>query len=92
MPIQLLENLTWESTFLTSGSNNPIYGIISLGSVTKEHMFPTICDALFLVSALRTLNPLCTIGTNNASDGASIEFTKVVCNKWIRLKATQYKT
>lgn len=58
-----------------------MYGIISFGSVTKEHMFPTICAALFLVSALRSLSPLCTIGTNNASDGASIELTKVVCKK-----------
>jgi len=68
-----------------------MYGIISLGSVTKEHMFPTICDALFLVSALRTLSPLCTIGTNNASDGASIELTKVVCNQQIRLTARKSK-
>ena len=68
-------------TFFTSGSNNPIYGIISFGSVTKEHMFPTICAALFLVSALLSLKPLCTIGTNNASEGASIELTKVVCNQ-----------
>lgn len=54
-------------------------------------MFPTICDALFLVSALRTLSPRCTIGTNNASDGASIELTKVVCSQQIGLNATEYK-
>ena len=68
----------YKITFFTSGSSNPIYGIISFGSVTKEHMFPTIWAALFLVSALRSLKPLCTIGTNSASEGASIELTKVV--------------
>ena len=57
----------------------PNIGIISLGSVTKEQIFPTIWAAFFLVSALLSLNPLCTIGTNNASDGASIGLLKVVC-------------
>lgn len=67
------------TTFLTSGISNPIYGIISLGSVTKEHIFPTIWAAFFFVSALLSRKPLCTMGTNSANDGASIELIKVVC-------------
>lgn len=58
-----------------------MYGIISFGSVTNEHMFPTICAAFFLVSALLSLSPLCTIGTKRASEGASIELIKVVCKE-----------
>ena len=68
------------NTFFTSGSIKLIYGSISFGSVTKEHMFPTIWVAFFLVSALLSLRPRWTIGTNNASDGASIVSTNVVCN------------
>lgn len=70
-----------EFTFFTSGRSNPMYGIISFGSVTNEHILPTICAAFFLVSALLALSPLCTIGTKRASEGASIELTKVVCSK-----------
>lgn len=67
-------------TFFTSGSSNPIYGIMSFGSVTNEHILPTIWAAFFFVSALLSLKPLWTIGTNNANEGASIELMKVVCN------------
>lgn len=55
-----------------------MYGIISFGSVTNEHILPTIWAAFFLVSAPLSLSPLCTIGTKSASEGASIELTNVV--------------
>lgn len=74
-------------TFFTSGRSNPIYGIMSFGSVTSEHILPTICAAFFLVSALLSLKPLCTIGTSKASEGASIELTKVVCSKQLNIEA-----
>lgn len=62
-----------------------MYGIISFGSVTNEHIFPTIWAAFFLVSALLSLSPLCTIGTKRASEGASIELIKVVCKESMRI-------
>lgn len=41
-------------------------------------MFPTILAALFFVSPLLSLSPLCTTGTTRARLGASMVFTKVV--------------
>lgn len=44
------------------------------------------------MSALRSLSPLCTIGTRSASDGASIELTKVVCRNEIKHLSKQRNT
>lgn len=84
--LTLLQN----DTFFTSGRSNPMYGIISFGSVTNEHILPTIWAAFFLVSAPLSLSPLCTIGTKSASEGASIELMNVVWK--IHMHSNQQKT
>lgn len=51
---------------------------MSLGSLTSEHMLPTILAAFFLLSVLRSRRPRETTGTISASDGASTVLTKTV--------------
>mmetsp|Transcript_26805 Transcript_26805/g.65682 ORF Transcript_26805/g.65682 Transcript_26805/m.65682 type:complete len:223 (-) Transcript_26805:1234-1902(-) len=70
----------WEcsSHFSSSGLSEGMKGLRSRTSSTSAQMFPHVTAAFFLMSMARSRSPRMITGSTTASEGASMELTKVV--------------